>query len=373
MRVFLISVLAVLIIARVSLPYVIKHEANVRLSSIPDYKAHLDDVSLALWRGTFVFKGIKFIHKAGDMSLKVPRLNLHIFWPALMRHRLYVNAEVTSPRMRMLAQKPTEAAKKTGEKVKKAKQGVEKKAGKSLPDVLANAFPFRVNRFSIHNGSIRFREAGPSNNEEAADDQAKQDDEAGEKETALEARITDLELDVTNLTNIRGSSETAKATCVATAKVMGAQDARVDLQLDPIAKSPRFNMKFKLEQLPMVELNPIFEWQWGIRTKGGTFALYSEAEAKEGQFNGYVRPYIKDLKIDNKKNGNPVQAIKETAAKVVASVLKNTDTKAIATNVPFKGQFENPDVGIWEAVVEVLRNAFVQALRPSFDPSFKGT
>ena len=47
----------------------------------------------------------------------------------------------------------------------------------------------------------------------------------------------------------------------------------------------------------------------------------------------------------------------------MTSLLKNDDNKQVATRAPFAGNFANNDVDIWTTIVNLLRNAFVQAIR----------
>jgi hypothetical protein len=39
----------------------------------------------------------------------------------------------------------------------------------------------------------------------------------------------------------------------------------------------------------------------------------------------------------------------------------------VATQVNLNGTLKNPNVSTWEAFVEVVRNAFIQAILPGFD------
>ena len=50
-----------------------------------------------------------------------------------------------------------------------------------------------------------------------------------------------------------------------------------------------------------------------------------------------------------------------------AHVFKNSKTKQVATEVNLTGKLKSPDTSTWQAVVEVLQNAFIQAILPGFD------
>ena len=53
---------------------------------------------------------------------------------------------------------------------------------------------------------------------------------------------------------------------------------------------------------------------------------------------------------------------------IAAKTLKNRPRGEVATVVPISGRVDRPQVGRWEAVGGLLRNAFVQAIHPGFDP-----
>jgi hypothetical protein len=51
----------------------------------------------------------------------------------------------------------------------------------------------------------------------------------------------------------------------------------------------------------------------------------------------------------------------------VTSLMENKDQDQVATKAPFSGNFADNDVDVWTAVVNLMRNAFVQALRSGFE------
>ncbi len=270
---------------------------------------------------------------------------------------------VESPRLRVLAKKPVAAAKKTKMKTIEATQTVEQKTGKSIPDLLAGLIPFKIDRLVVNNGTLRFRQEGENINKEAEQDKQKpigagQDNE---KEPGLDARVTDITIVVTNLTNTHKASDSYIATGSVSAKIMDKSPIQLGLRINPVAEEPKFNLSIKLEELPLAEINSVLDWQWGIRVDRGTFSLFSESAAADGAFKGNIKPLIQDLKIGKKEKRPPLQVIKEVVIKTVAHLLKNSETKTIGTEVPFEGAFENPKAGIWEAIAEVLWNAFVSS------------
>jgi hypothetical protein len=55
--------------------------------------------------------------------------------------------------------------------------------------------------------------------------------------------------------------------------------------------------------------------------------------------------------------------VKETIVSAVTSVLENEDQNQVATKAPFAGNFANNDLDVWTTIVNLMRNAFIQAIR----------
>jgi hypothetical protein len=68
-----------------------------------------------------------------------------------------------------------------------------------------------------------------------------------------------------------------------------------------------------------------------------------------------------------KAHENPLKIIWENIVAGVAEILKNEPTGQIATRIPLSGQIGNPDADIFATIGSLLRNAYIQALFPSFD------
>ena len=45
-----------------------------------------------------------------------------------------------------------------------------------------------------------------------------------------------------------------------------------------------------------------------------------------------------------------------------AHIFKNSQTQKVATEIDLNGTLKSPDVSSWQAFVEVVRNAFIQAI-----------
>lgn len=344
--------IALLIGARIALPFVVKARLNAKLAGFSDrYTGEVQGVRLALWRGDIVLRGLQLREEGAFFKLDLHELEVNLDWGPLLRRRIFVaSAKALRPSLRMKVAPAVKAAKAAEALVRekarelKAEQG-EPQNSRPLPALLEELSGFRIDRLEITDGEVIVREGG---------DQA-------------EARFFEVQAVVENLTNAAKWSSGPTARGQASARVQDTGSLRIDVKLNPTARQPNFLLTLAVEKLALKEVNPLLRSEYGVDVESGTFDLYVEAEAKDGGFKGYVKPFLEGLKMHGKEDKSALKIIKEAVVGAVAAVLKNKDSQAVAAKVPFEGKFEDPQAGVWAAAVSVLRNAFLKALGPSFD------
>jgi hypothetical protein len=126
----------------------------------------------------------------------------------------------------------------------------------------------------------------------------------------------------------------------------------------------------RLEDTDLRTMNDLLRAHAKVDLVSGTFSMFTEARVMNGRVEGYVKPLFRDLRLygarqDEEKSLG--QKLKERAADVVAKVLRNRPRQEVATIVPLAGPLENPRANTWEALINLLRNAFDQAILPGFE------
>lgn len=103
--------------------------------------------------------------------------------------------------------------------------------------------------------------------------------------------------------------------------------------------------------------------------EGGDLELYLEFAAAEGKFKGYAKPVMQNVNIysSEEPEENPLRRVWEGIVEFAANVLENEEEDQVAARVPFSGTIQNPEAGILETIVSVLRNAFVSAFARSLE------
>lgn len=336
-KIVALSVITLLVIGRLVMPYFVLKYVNKTLAGIKGYYGHVDDVDIALIRGAYKIKDLVLV-KVDTLSskrdtipfFKTPDIDLSVQWAAIFKGAIVGEIEVEKPVLNFVKGK---------HKNENLKQDTT-----SFQQVIRKLMPLTINHFQINSGQIHFidRYSSPK----------------------VDIPIKNINVRGTNLSNVNKSGNILPSTIKATGDVY---DGRLTLnvKLNPLEKQPTFDLEARVEGVNMTHLNNFFKAYAKFEVEKGTLGLYSEFAAKEGAFNGYVKPLIKDMKV--KKEGTIIQIVWQSIVGGVEALLENNKTKIAGTKLPIKGRFDDPDTGLWTAISYTLKNAFVFALKPSID------
>jgi len=335
------GILVVLLVAaRAALPHVVRDQLNRKLAALESYDGHVADVDLALWRGAYRVDGIRIVKTGNEQAepfFDGERVDFSIEWRSLLRGRLVSECEMWGPRINLVRSDAKDQS-QLGTEVNWA-------------DELENLSPFRFNTITVHDGTATFRAPGISTKD------------------ALVASNIDGE--ITNMTNVVESGKETFAGFKATALVLDTGSAAVAGSANPLAPTPTFdvNLTVKGVKLPMV--NPWLREYIKADAEAGDFELYTELAAADGRFRGYAKPIMRNVDIyrSGEPEENPFKRLWEGIVDFTAEVLEDEDSEQVAARIPFSGKIEDPEAGILETVVSVLRNAFVSAFARSLEGS----
>ena len=132
---------------------------------------------------------------------------------------------------------------------------------------------------------------------------------------------------------------------------------------------PDFNYDARLENLQLTKLNDLAQSMAGLDFERGTVSVYSELALADGRYEGYVKPLLRDVQIFSRDEGDRTvgEFFKELFAEGLQELLENHRKDQMATRVPLAGTLDDPQTGVWRAVMGTLRNAYLSALRPQLD------
>lgn len=69
---------------------------------------------------------------------------------------------------------------------------------------------------------------------------------------------------------------------------------------------------------------------------------------------GYVNPSLEEVELSGRTDDLPEKILAGLAA-IVGEFMENPQTETFATKVPFDGDLNNVDTGVWTAVATVFR------------------
>ena len=335
----LLIVLAVLVVVRLILPYVVLHYANKTLANMKGYYGHIEDIDIALIRGAYKIDSI-YLNKLDTVSLKqtpffgARLVDLSVEWKALFHGSLVGELVFEDPMLRF-----------TKDKVEPSTL---RKDSSSFTKLQKDFMPLKVNRFEINNGRIQY-----------IDEFSK---------PPVDIQMTDTHILAQNLRNSYDSITLLPARVNATANVYEGT-MTFNMKFNPLADVPTFDMNAEVKNTNLVKLNDFFKAYAKLDVNKGMFGLYTEVAAKEGKFDGYVKPVIKDLDVLGKEDrkDNILQKMWEAIAGSVAEVFSNQSKDQFATKIPLQGNIKDPSANVWYAIAGVIRNAFIQAIQPAID------
>lgn len=333
-------IVAVIVVAvRLALPYVVLKYANNALAEMPGYSGHIKDIDLALIRGAYKIDSIYLNKKDSVSGEETPffgskQIDLSLEWRSLFKGEIVGEIEFLEPSLVF-----------TKDKVEPDKV---KEDSTSFTELLEDLMPLKVNRFAVKNGLVQYV-----------------DEHSTPK---VDVTMTNMNIVAMNLRNAYDSSAVLPASITANAELY---DGTLDfnMKLNPLAENPTFDLNAELKNTNLVKLNDFFSAYANVDINKGTLGLYTEVAAKDGMFEGYVKPLMKDISVLGKedRDDSVFKKLWEGFVGTAGQVVENLKKDQVATKIPFKGRIEDPQANIWYTITSVLQNAFVRAMQPTID------
>jgi len=336
-----IGVLVVIgIAARLAAPTLAERYVNRSLAEMGEYRGTVSGVDLHVLAGGYVLRDLTIVKVDGKSETPfaaMPTMDLTLQWNALFRGQAVGEAVMHDPVLNFVQ----------GQSNDQQQLGT----GVNWPQEIRDLFPFRLNVVEAHDGLVTFRAPGISTNDSLT--------------------IRDFQMRLRNLTNVQDVEEPAFAEIDVRGGIMGNAPLALTGRIDPNEMAPTFDIDMSIEGARLVDVNPWLREFLKVDAEDGVFSMYSELAAYEGKFEGYVRPILENPKFTdaNEDEKGPLRKVWEGLVNVAAKVLENKEEQQVATQIPLRGQFEDPKVDVLTTIVNLLRNAFVAAFSHSLEGS----
>lgn len=325
--------------ARLALPGWVRDHVNKKLDEHPEYDGKVGDVDIHLLRGAYSINGVKIVKTSENQPpepfFEARLVDFSIEWRELFQKSIVGEIWVEDAALNFVKSKDKEES--------------QTKVDASWLGIVQDLFPFKINKFQIADSAITF-----------------QDVHAKPK---VDLQITNLFAVATNLTNARDLVEKLPASIRARGQTIGGGDLALNMRLNPLEKDPAFDLNLSLTNVDLTALNPMLEAYGKVDVKRGTFEVFTEIYAEDGMFEGYVKPFFRDLDVFEFKtdNENPLKMAWQALVAGAMKLFKNQDKDQVATKIPIRGEIGAAQTEIWTTLANVLKNAFVQAFSPTID------
>jgi hypothetical protein len=338
MRITLIilGVFAVLILAfRIYLPFLIRDQLNSNINEMEGLSGNVENVSLSLLRGNIYLSGISIYNDDyPDPSVpfvSVASNDISVDWGALFNRRLVARVNLDSMVINYVIHKEVEEPEEI-----------------DIVKVLQDLMDFRVD-INITNSTMNFADVT--------------------SDPHIEFSLSDITLEARYLTNQVHTDDTLPASVNLAASAMGTGKIDAKIRMDYMKEVPDFDFEMELEEIDIAAFNDLLEAYAGFEAHQGLIYVYSEAAAHNGEIKGYVKPVVDEIEIlPVDDEANIFRKFYESVLDVIASVLESPDDEEhISTRVEFEGKIDDPEVDLWQAVWNLLRNAFVEGFSKGLD------
>lgn len=331
----LVVVLALALLARLVLPFLLQRAINARLETIPDYSGSVESVDVGLLRGAYALNGLVIRKRnalQGEPFFAADRIDFSLAWRELVRRRVVSDIVVTRGRLNFLREPAAEFS--------------QLDADRRWQDVIQDIFPIEITHLEINDGTLHFvdRAADP----------------------VVDVFIKNMHALVTGLRNRPADEdgEPMPADLLVEGSTVGGGSLLIVGKGEPLAAQPHFELRVTVERVALPELNELLRAYGKVDVSRGVLDVYFEMAARDGRFEGYLKPFFteldfRDLAEDDK---NLAEKLWEKVVSGLVGLFKNKPKDQLGARVPFAGEFGDPRIGLLATLRTIFRHGFIRPL-----------
>ncbi len=331
-------IIFVLLSVRIALPFIIKSYVNNTLQNLEGYTGSVTDIDINLYRGAYVIDSLKIEKLDGNNPVPfvlVKEIDLSVEWGALFDGAIVGEIELISPVLSFVASSDSVSG-QSGENIDWTKP---------IKDLL----PLKINRFAINDGTIHYLDYGA--------------------DPVVDIYLKEFKMVVTNLNNAEDIEKKLPSHLELNAVSIGDGRLNISADLNILKKIPDFDLNFKFENAQLPAFNNFLNAYAGIDAEEGVFNLFSEAAVNDGNIEGYIKPILNDFRIFSleEDSDNLLSLVWEGVVGIVMELFENQGKDQFATKASLSGSIKNLDTGIFPAIWNIFKNAFIEAFKKDTD------
>ncbi|SDS39568.1 protein of unknown function [Halopseudomonas litoralis] len=346
LRISMVTVAVVallLIILHLMLPYLVRNFLNDQLADMGDYQGHVEDVDMTWWNGAYRLNELVITKTDGENQVpfvKLPVTDIKIRMRALWKEGVLIGVvDFHEPELNFVDGE-SEAQKQTGE-------GVDWRAQ------LEEMVPVRLNEVNVHNGAVFFRNFS--------------------SDPPVNINASDIQLTVRNLTNAPDAQGQRSASMDGTASFLGHAAVEAAAHFDPLGRVDNLDLQLRMLGLDLTRINDFAAAYGKFDFRAGEGDLTMEIDIDDRQLTGYVKPLMRnvdvfdmDQDIRNEDKGF-FRGLWEAIVHGGQEVLQNQRKDQFATRIELSGSLDDAEMSAFQAFIQILRNAFVEAFSTRFE------
>lgn len=338
-----LSLLALLLLLHIALPYVIRDYLNDKLADMGDYRGQIKDVDLALWRGAYRINGLSIVKDERNVPVpfvNAPRIDIALSGADLWRKRAVVAKVVfEKPEVNFVDGEGSDDS-QTGE-------------GVDWREQLNKLLPITLNEVRVIDGTLGFYNFNAS--------------------PPVKIQANAIEASLYNLTNVADEQGNRVARFEGTAQLLGHAPLEASAVFDPFHNFEDFEFRVRATNIQLPRLNDLANAYGKFDFKSGNGDLVVEASAEDAQLSGYIKPLLRNVEVfdwqqdvENQNKGF-FRSIWEALVGGSEKLLKNQRQDQIATRVELSGSTRQQNISAFQAFIGILRNGFVEAFTPRYE------
>lgn len=342
-----IAIVAVLVAARILLPYLLKDLINHRLARIGDYSGHVDDVGAHVLHGGYSMHNLviwKRGSKGNEPFVAAEDVTFTVDYGKLIHGQFVSDVSITNGSMNFKVAAP-ENTQNLG--LHKAAATQAPKPAEPWASVFRDLFPIDLTYLRLKNCRIHYVDATAT--------------------PRVNLSLNHIQMEAVGLRNRPTKSHAVFPAAISgECETIGGGRLRLAVKLNPLAAKPRFDAYLLLENLSLPSVNSLLAAKADVALKQGYLQLYSEVDADNGSYRGYVKPMLTDLSFKTPKSSKlgPLAAIWKDLVAAASRLIRSKQPKQVATVVPFSGTFSQGNtLNIGALIRNLFHNGFIAALR----------
>lgn len=340
----LLVVLVIALLARLVLPFFLQRAINARLEAIPDYTGSVESVDVGIFRGAYALNGVVVRKRnalQGEPFFAADRIDFSLAWRELLRRHVVSDIVVTRGRLNFLKEPAAEFS--------------QLDADRRWQDAIQDIFPIEITHFELNDSTLHYvdRAADP----------------------VVDVFIKEMHAIVTGLRNrpVDEGGEPMPADLLIEGDTVGAGRLLIVGKGEPLAPQPHFELRVTVERVHLPELNELLRAYGKVDVSRGVLDVYFEMAARDGRFEGYVKPFFTDLDFRDlaEDDKNLAEKLWEKIVTGVVGLFKNKPKDQLGARVPFAGEFGDPKVGLLATLRTMFRHGFIRPLPEQLERSVK--